>query len=387
MSDNGNAGRPLTRREMRERAEAERAAHEAAPPPVSAPAPAAPVSRPAPPSRRSLRESDAPTGASGPPIVRPPAGSGGMRSLDATGRLTPVHETAESVTIQPTVGTPSVGTPGTPLPPRRASTRRADLHAQPPSEPVVGQSPLGAPSGAPHRGGASAPPTETGHAPAAMAPGGTQVSPFAPIAPVPSTQPTGGELPWATPDVPVAGPAGAPPAFPAPETPQAFAAVDPAPAFPAVQAFPAVETPAFEATPASADPVFPQGAPVASPFAPVAQDAAPSPFPETAAPFGAVAPVAEPDGSPFPPLADAGDGGGSPFAPIETPEPEIEDQPRGSKSSGGSSYTWLQYIILFAVALVLGFLIWKFMSRGEETIAESALDAPPVPAATATLLL
>ncbi len=186
MSENGNQGRPLTRRELRERERAEQAAHgeaaargsgavpvsapparpsvrpvpgasvpggrmpggvvpPASVPPASVPGAAAPpasvpsASVPgaaggagrradrtsAPTSRRALRQSAAATSEPTGSVVRPPSGTGGMRSLDATGRLTPVHETSDQVLVRPPAA-PTAPPAGRAAPPRRVPSTPAD---------------------------------------------------------------------------------------------------------------------------------------------------------------------------------------------------------------------------------------------------------------------
>lgn len=320
MSDNDNASQPLTRRQIRERAEAERVAREAAasgPAEAQSAAPPAPTPRAEPLSRRSLRESGTP--ATPVPVVRAPAASGGMRSLDETGRLTPVHETAESVAIRPLGASPAP----TSAPLRRSSTRAADPQAPTSAgtTPPPAISASGLSGGMPRRPSPAAPAPEEG--PRLSSFSGAEATPassFAPVTPAPTpTQAPAPvpELPWQT---------ATPPAFPVPQEV-------------APSAFVPVETDA--------------------PFAPVGAGLDDSPFrPVSGAQDRAVSAAAEVD-SPFDDV--------SPFIP-----PEIdEDRPRkGSKNaknvttSRGPSYTWLQYLILLVVAVVLGMLIWKLMDDG-----------------------
>ncbi|MET3975446.1 hypothetical protein [Cellulosimicrobium sp. 4261] len=322
MSDNGSnmqPVRPLTRREMREReqaAAAERSGQGAPPPPAPAPGaggwqqparPAAPSGPP--PSRRTLRETTGP--ADHPPqpsVVRPPAASGGMRGLDETGRLTPVQETAERVAIRPPAPTPVV--------PTRTSSRP--------------------PAGAPR-------PSVPG------APG--------PVRPATPSAPVGGLGAGAARPEPTQPPRlsafSAPPTSPAPPG-------TPAPA-PAPSPWGGTPAPAPERTPAPAPPAEAAGA--ALPWSAITAGSAPEPAsaaPQTS-PFGGVRETAPaPAGGSdelFPRVR------GRAAEPEESDDDDLEDERRGP------SYTWLHYLILVAVAFVLGLLVWTLVSRDDPGLA------------------
>jgi hypothetical protein len=368
MSDNGSnmqPVRPLTRREIREReqaAAAERAAQGGTPSqPSASPGASAggwnpqPSARPTgpPPSRRALRESTGPTeqASSQPTVVRPPAASGGMRGLDETGRLTPVQETAERHTIRPPAPAPAA--------PNRTSARPATGWQRPPASGPGG--PVRPPSPAP---GAFGPSSERGTA------AGDAARPSGPVAPSSSSdQPQrtsafggGSTSASATPRVPGAAPwpagqaeAGAPtsrqapvppasPAGPAPSAQRASSAVEPStPDLP------------WSAITSGSAPERASGDPASAPASPFATTATPaSPFPTTAA-----APNAGPSGSGddlFPRVGQR----------AEPDEPAVDDSPRGP------SYTWLHYLVLVAVAFVLGLLVWELISRDDPGLAAEA---------------
>ncbi|QJW36363.1 hypothetical protein [Cellulosimicrobium protaetiae] len=340
MSDNGNMQpvRPLTRREMREReqaAAAERSAQPAAPPPAPAPGgawqqparPAAPAAPP--PSRRTLRETTGPTDHPGQPsVVRPPAASGGMRGLDETGRLTPVQETAERVAIRPPAPTPVV--------PTRTSSRP----------------PAGAPRPVPGSSGPVRPPTSA--APAgglgAQAPVGRVGAPDA--APAQPQRLSAFSAPTAAPAAPAATPAPAPAPSPWGATPA-----------PAPERAPAVPP---AAAPAEAPGAALPWSAITSGSAPESAGAAREP----ASPFGGVretAAAAPPAGGPsddlFPRVRARAD------ELDDEADDDLDDEPRGP------SYTWLHYLILVAVAFVLGLLVWTLVSRDDPGLATEETSA------------
>jgi len=348
MSDNGSnmqPVRPLTRREIREReaaAAAERAAQTGSPAPAPAPAaggwqpPAAP--RPAapatpPPSRRALRETTGPTDhPSQPSVVRPPAASGGMRGLDETGRLTPVQETAERVAIRPPSPTPVV--------PTRTSSRPP---AAPPRPAVPGSA------------GPVRPP-----APATPVGGFGQSVPVGRVgapdsAPAPAAQPqrlSAFSAPTAAPTPPPATPAPAP-------APSPWGATR-APAAP--ERVPSTPTSA----PTAPAPAKAPGA--ALPWSAITSGSAPEPASasrEAASPFGGVreaAPATAPSDDLFPRVRSRAE-------EVEEPEEDLDDDPRGP------SYTWLHYLILVAVAFVLGLLVWTLVSRDDPGLATEDASA------------
>lgn len=322
MSDNGSnmqPVRPLTRREMREReqaAAAERSAQSAAPPPDPAPGaggwqqpprPAAPSGPP--PSRRTLRETTGPAEhPAQPSVVRPPAASGGMRGLDETGRLTPVQETAERVAIRPPA----------PVVPTRTSSRP----------------PAGAPR--PSVPGATGP-----------------VRPATPSAPVGGLGASAGAARPEPTQPPRLSAFSAPPTSPAPPG-------TPAPA-PAPSPWGAAPAPAPERTPAPAPPAETAGA--ALPWSAITAGSAPEPASaaQQTSPFGGVRETAPaPAGGSdelFPRVR------GRAAEPEESDDDDLEDERRGP------SYTWLHYLILVAVAFVLGLLVWTLVSRDDPGLA------------------
>ena len=333
MSDNGSnmqPVRPLTRREMREReqaAAAERAAQQPGGPPAPdapsgaswAPAqPARPAPQPAPPpSRRTLRETaPAPDFSAPPSVVRPPAASGGMRGLDETGRLTPVQETAERVTIRPPAPTPAVPT-------RTSSRPPAGVQRPGASGPVRPATPAGGsfPSGS----------------------GRTPAPAPAPPTPPPATPPFG--------------------ASGQPQRMSAFAgstgsttAPSPAEASPspwgATQVQPAAQVPPV----APARPAAPEPAPAepsaSLPWSAITSGDAPEPARPAPSPFGTTAAAAAPA---------AAEGDLFPRTQARAAEEHEEDD--AHEEARGPSYTWLHYLILVAVAFVLGLLVWELISR------------------------
>ncbi|MBD7981165.1 hypothetical protein [Oerskovia merdavium] len=333
--------RPLTRREIREReaAAAEQAAGSAPPasggfpPPPPAPAPEAPVA-PAgpPPSRRSMREPVSPTAGDGfpsqAPVVRPPSMTGGMRGVDQTGRLTPIQETVEHVAIRPNQAPPAGMTP-----PVRQSMRA----------PAPAPSPFEAPASRPTRAPQAAPAAP----PAAPVP-----SPFPPSqTAAPARESVSSRIqPSETPRA-AATPAPAQPTLP---WQQATAPVAPAPVVP--------QAPVAEAAPALPWETVTMGAAAGSAAAPPA-------------PFGAPVAAHEEQGdSPFP------SAGGT--RPGPSGRRAADDEPDEDERPPGHPYTWLHYLILIAVAFVLGLLIWQMLLNG--SAAEAAAAAPSETVASAT---
>ncbi|MBD8080685.1 hypothetical protein [Cellulosimicrobium arenosum] len=368
MSDNGSNGqpvRPLTRREIREREQAEAARRAersdvdgGGPRPPRTPQPAAAP----PPSRRSLRETSGATQyPSQPSVVRPPSTSGGMRGLDETGRLTPVQETAERVTIRP------------PSPPAQPPTRTS-------SRPVRAPGASG-PTPAP---GASAPTRAPGSSGVTRAPGSSGVT-RAPGAsgPVRPPTPVRGGAPVARVSTRGAGVQGmfdhaAGLGAPAPTS---------TPARPAAE--PAVETagPQRESTstperrPATAQP---------------SSDQRTASAPAAALPWSAITAGGAPERATSPtqaPLGHVGDSAGSPAPDDLFPRVHADRGSRAAEApddddptdARGPSYTWLHYLILVAVAFVLGLLVWELISSddagsstaGVHVIVDQVADATP----------
>jgi len=327
--------RPLTRREIREReaAAAEQAAGSAPPasggfpPPAPTPAPAAPAGPP--PSRRSMREPVGPTTGDGfaspAPVVRPPSMTGGMRGVDQTGRLTPIQETVEHVAIRPNQGPPAGMTP-----PVRQSMR-APSAAPSPFEAAASR-PMPAPQSAP-----------------AVPPAAPVPSPFPPSqAAAPARESVSSRIqPSETPRA-AATPAPAQPTLP---WQQATAPAAPAPAPAPIQA------PAAEAAPAL-------------PWETVtAGSAAPPP-----SPFGAPTVHEAQDGSPFPSAGGA--------RPAAAGRRATDDELDEDERPPGHAYTWLHYLILIAVAFVLGLLIWQMLLKGSSAEAAAATPGEIVASAT-----
>ncbi|MFC8923423.1 hypothetical protein [Cellulosimicrobium sp. NPDC057127] len=354
MSDNGSnmqPVRPLTRREIREReqaAAAERAAQGGgAGAPASPGAPGAgrsaqPPSRPSgpPPSRRALRESTGPTEQASPPtVVRPPAASGGMRGLDETGRLTPVQETAERHTIRPPAPSPSA--------PNRTSARPAAGWQRPgapgASGPVRPPNPSPGAFGAPGASPAARPAGPTGASEQPQrtsAFGGGQAA-----------APRVSASPWSTEQAD----RGAPASRQAPATPMSPAR-----------------------TGASARPAGPATEPAGPdlPWAAITSGAAPERATgEPSAPASPFAATSGTSGSPFAATAagarseESGDELFPRTGRDDAHPAEVDDSPRGP------SYTWLHYLVLVAVAFVLGLLVWELISRDDPG---PAAQAPPV---------
>ncbi|MBD5787861.1 hypothetical protein IF650_17005 [Cellulosimicrobium terreum] len=329
MSDNGSnmqPVRPLTRREIREReqaAAAQRAAQSA-----GAGAPAQPAAAPAgpPPSRRSMRETTGPADQPAQPsVVRPPSMSGGMRGLDETGRLTPVQETAERVMVRP----PATPTP----PPARTGSRPAPsvvTRAPGASGPVRPPTPVRGATGA-------------GAVPVARVSARTPQEPAAPAQPQSQPQrlsafsapPTSGSTTPRSPGTPAPAPATSPWS----SGPTAATARSAAPERPTVSPEPPQET-SVAALPWSA-------------------------ITSGGAPERATVPAATAPDDLFPRVHAARDGAGP-----DADEDEAEDV-------RGPSYTWLHYLILVAVAFVLGLLVWKLISS----------DAPAPSSAAAVVVV
>lgn len=339
MSDNGSnmqPVRPLTRREIREReqaAAAERAAQSGSTPqPPATPgtpgggwSPEAPA-RPSgpPPSRRALRATTGPTEQpSQPTVVRPPAASGGTRGLDETGRLTPVQETAERHTIRPPAPAPAA--------PNRTSARPAAGWQRPT---------------APGASGPVRPPSPT---PGGFGPQAGQVPGQDAGRPRPATSPGGSEQPQRT--SAFAGPSGAGSA--------------PRPATPAPWGGGQADAGPPTARQAPAQPSAPSAEPSGSdlPWASITAGSAP----ERA---GASADRSE-SASPFPTTSAASSAGDDDglfprVAQRDAAEEERDESPRGP------SYTWLHYLVLVAVAFVLGLLVWELISRDDPGPAADA---------------
>ncbi|MCB7137973.1 hypothetical protein [Cellulosimicrobium marinum] len=348
MSDNGSnmqPVRPLTRREIREReqaAAAQRAAEQATPPgapsggaawPTAAgQRPAAPP--PPAPSRRSMRES---TGATQhpaqPTVVRPPAASGGMRGLDETGRLTPVQETAERHTIRP----------------------QAQAQAPAPAVPTRTSSRTPAPGPRPAAPGASGPVRPS--TPAGDAFGG----------------PSGRTVPGSA---PTPFPQGAPRTEntqPQPQRMSAFASSTGATTAPRPDA--PAPSPWDQGRPAGQAALAPGHAPeptAALPWAAITSGSAPEP---------AASQRAASSASPFPPAAGAGPdgpaaaGGDDLFPRVRSRDEEegADEHDETPEEVRGPSYTWLHYLILVAVAFVLGLLVWELISQDDPGPATEAL--------------
>lgn len=356
MSDNGSnmqPVRPLTRREIREReqaAAAQRAAQAGgtAPEPSATGAtsqwtpaqPARPAAAPTPPpSRRTLRETTGPTEhPSQPSVVRPPAASGGMRGLDETGRLTPVQETAERVMIRPPAPTPAVPTRTSSRPPAGAP-RPAVPGASGPVRPPT-------PTGDPFS-------TSSGRTPApgtpAPSPFGQRVTP----APAPNLPPTSQPQRMSAFASSTAATTTPRSAEPPSATPWGATQVQPAAREPA-------EAP--PARPSTPPPAEPSGS--ALPWAAITSGDAPEPARPVEKP---VSPFGTTSGSPAAVAPAASAPGGDDLFPrvhgrsVESADDEAEDdvEPRGP------SYTWLHYLILVAVAFVLGLLVWELISRDD----------------------
>jgi hypothetical protein len=364
MSDNGSnmqPVRPLTRREIREReqaAAAERAAQggSASQPTASSgrpgggQGPVAPA-RPAdpPPSRRALRESTGPTEqAAQPTVVRPPAASGGMRGLDETGRLTPVRETAERHTIRPPATAPS------PAGPNRTSARPAAGWQRPTAPGASG--PVRPPTPAP---GAFGPPSGGVRGQDPAGPARTTASPASPDQPQRTSAFGGPAGAPAAPRTDAPSPWGAGRAD-APTSRQSAPAPAPAPAPPAAE--PSGPDLPWAAITSGSAPERASGGSADRASAPA------SPFPTTSAAPGAH--PAEPGDDLFPRVAQRAE-----------PEEEVDDSPRGP------SYTWLHYLVLVAVAFVLGLLVWELISRDDPGPAAEALAAATVVTAEAADVL
>ena len=327
--------RPLTRREIREReaAAAEQSAGGAGQPaPAGGYAPPVPPPAPAPvvpqPSRRAMRDVSAPTPAdaysSPAPVVRPPSMTGGMRGVDETGRLTPIQETAERVAIRP-AQPPSPGL----NPPVRQSMRAPSTTASPFAASERPTTPEPAPRSAP----SPFPPAQ-------------QASPFPSAQAVPARESVASRTP-------------------PPDAPRAAATPAPAPApLPWEQGTAPGALARSQDRPRAALPWETQAPP-----APAQPDDQPSPFPSAVSP-ASPGPGAD---SPFPPAAGARAnlaGRGT----HDDEDDEVDERPPGH------AYTWLHYLILIAVAFVLGLLIWQLLLGKGASVAEM-----PAPAGIETL--
>jgi len=409
MSEN-YPGRPLTRREIRERELAAAggtapAAASAAPAPAGGPVPASP-----PLTRRSMHAPVMPQ----PPTtqVRPPSTTGGMRALDDTGRLTPVQRpTAAPVPATPAPAAPAAAAPAPAALaagiPTRTTSRLPASGATPPQQAAFPRA--GAlPESPAHRGGPAAP--SSGQAPSA---GPSQPAPAAPFGePGPSLRaarlaaaPAGERVPPVRhpgADTPTLGRSSRqePSAFPpAPARDAArFGAPGPAGATgserPAVSPFgtPAAPGPAAAATGAPFGTVAAPGAAspsasgpgqarvvgaASSPWAAgtgaapawgsitgtgAPEPGAPAAGSESLAPHGSL-PPARPQPSPF----DSFVVPDSPVRAAAAADQKDEDEYRPS------SYTWLHYIILVVVAFGLGLMLWMLVAgEGPNFAAEAA---------------
>jgi len=101
----------------------------------------------------------------------------------------------------------------------------------------------------------------------------------------------------------------------------------------------------------------------------VGSAAAPSP------PFGAPAAAREEqDDSPFPPAGGA--------RPVAAGRRATDDELDEDERPPGHAYTWLHYLILIAVAFVLGLLIWQMLLKGSSAEAAAATPGEIVASAT-----
>ncbi|MBE7699974.1 hypothetical protein H9623_06590 [Oerskovia sp. Sa1BUA8] len=304
--------RPLTRREIREReaAAAEQAAGAApsAPGGYTPPAPAAPAAPP--PSRRSMRDVSAPTPSEGYSNQAPV-----VRPPSMTGGMRGVDETGRLTPIQETAERvplrPAQSPPPGTTPPVRQSMRA----------PSTAPSPFGA---APRP---ASPEPAPQSAPAPFPP--AQPSPFPPAQSAPARESVSSRTP-------------------APDTPRAAATPAPAPAPLPWEQGTAPSSLAQQA-PESARPALPWETqpPAATPAAAQA-----SPFP------GAV------EDSPFPVAGATRPGPASRTADDDEDDAYDERPP-------GHAYTWLHYLILIAVAFVLGLLIWRLLLGDSASVAEA----------------
>jgi len=57
---------------------------------------------------------------------------------------------------------------------------------------------------------------------------------------------------------------------------------------------------------------------------------------------------------------------------LDEPDEDEDDEPRGP------SYTWLHYLVLVAVAFVLGLLVWELVSRDDPGITTDEASAAVV---------
>ncbi|WP_251151665.1 hypothetical protein [Cellulosimicrobium sp. Marseille-Q4280] len=264
-----------------------------------------------------------------------------MRGLDETGRLTPVQETAERVMIRPPAPTPAVPTRTSSRPPAGAPRPTAPGASGPVRPPT--------PTGDPFA-------TSSGRTPAPGAPAATpfgQVSAPAPSTNLPPTNQPQRMSAFASSTAAATAPRSPEPA-PSP-SPWGETQVQPAAREP-VEAPPA--RPTRQATPPPAEPVG-----SALPWAAITSGDAPeparavekpgSPFGTTSGAPAAVTPAAAPAGDDLFPRVNARS------AESADDEADDDDEPRGP------SYTWLHYLILVAVAFVLGLLVWELISRDD----------------------
>jgi hypothetical protein len=336
MSDNGNVhGRPMTRREIREREQAAAAAaagqQGSAPPYGGGPTAGGVPPVPAAPSRRSYGDSSSDTYPGRPPVVRPPAATGGVRGLDETGRLTPVQRAGDA-------GVRPAAPPGPPAVPPRTSSR----------PPFGGSAPSAPAAPAPTPGGygpSPVPPLPGGGSSGRFGTGGGGASsPF-------GSSPSGS---GAVPGRPVSIPRTPPPGFPAPAGEDRGSAPSTqwsvaAPASVAPLSRPEASRPAAPASPFGSSSPADAGATAALPWE--TTPSAPTP--------------ARPAGSPFDALVGAGADqpvrarSSAAALPVDNDEDDWEEP--------SSSYTWLHYIILIVVAFVLGLLMWKLLLEGDDS--------------------
>ena len=361
MSEN-YPGRPLTRREIRERELAAAAAAGAAGAQPAAPSPAQPALATPAPSRRSMHAAP-PQPAVG-AQVRPPATTGGMRALDETGRLTPVQ--------RPTGGPVPVAPASPAAAPTRTSSRMPAPGTTPPQQAAFPRR-AAAPESAPRFGGPAVP--SFGQPP-------TSAAPPAQAAQAPSSpfEPSTRSSRFATPPAEPASPFGQQ-ARPEP-TPAPFGQTSAAPERPTLGSpFGTVSAPSA-ATPSSAG-LAPAPAPAPSPWGGSAgAEAAPAATPAAPA-WGSIT---------GPGAATAGDGPVRPGSlPPSRPQPSpfdsfvAADQPVHARAAAAqqededeyrpSSYTWLHYIILVVVAFVLGLLLWRFVAGDGPSFATDAAPA------------
>jgi hypothetical protein len=307
------------------------------------------VSRPEPVSRRSMRED-----AAGPPtVVRPPAGAAGTRAVDATGRLMPVQPSSAPPldASAPPVARPPVLRAAVP---ERTSARPAPA----PQAPGYGTTPAPADPRAArpalHRPAEPGPAWGEPDTAGATAGFDAQAAPVAgfgaPFGPTSGAAPVSRQSITRQPVQQTAAGLATPPAGPDETMAAPWAqSIDPdGGAVAGAQAFPTAYAPAA-AAPFQADPTLFGNGPVADGQAAFAVE--PAPF--------AVAGV---------PPWDAALAGTEPGVDAFG----AEDQYDAEDDEPHHAYTWLHYLILVAVAFVLGLLIWELVlgPRGGEVGAQ-----------------